>query len=245
MPREIEPLAQEVNALIESNKRVVERARMQVGNLAHSLKTPLAVLINESSQMHPPHKELVRIQADLMQAQVQSYLHRARIAAQRDSILARTDAEPVLERLVRVMRKLNPDKTYHLSIAPKGLMLAMEAQDVEETLGNLIENASRFARSDITLSATMAPAGTVGGDGGRKAWALLVVEDDGPGLEPAEIKEAMKRGRRLDESKPGTGLGLSIVSEIVAEYQGTFALLRAASGGLRAELVLPALSREH
>src|SRR5262249_40492712 len=126
LPREIQPLAHEVNALIESNKRVVERARMQVGNLAHSLKTPIAVLLHDSGQMGVQHRDLIRSQVDVMQGQVQSYLNRARIAAQRESILARTEAEPVLERLLRVMRKLNPDKQFSLSVRPKGLRLAME-----------------------------------------------------------------------------------------------------------------------
>jgi signal transduction histidine kinase len=106
-PREIAPLAGEINALIEANRRVVERARMQVGNLAHSLKTPIAVLINEARDMTPAHAKLVRAQAETMQAQVQTYLDRARIAAQRGSVLARTEAAPVIERLVRVMAKLN------------------------------------------------------------------------------------------------------------------------------------------
>lgn len=244
LPLEIQPLAHEVNALIDSNRRVMERARMQVGNLAHSLKTPIAVLLNDAEQMQAPHGELVKSQADIMRSQVQSYLNRARIAAQRDSILARTEAEPVLERLARVMRKLNPDIEITLSVKPQGLRLAMEAQDVEETLGNLVENAARFARSRIMIAVDAAPKTMTGDDPLRKAWARVVIDDDGPGLNPDQIKEAMKRGRRLDESKPGTGLGLSIVSEIVSEYKGVLGLSRAPSGGLRAELVLPAIGRE-
>lgn len=243
-PREIQPMASEVNALIDSNRRLVERARMQVGNLAHSLKTPIAVLINEARTLDAPHGEVVRSQAEAMQAQVQSYLNRARIAAQRDSILARTDVEPVVERLVRVMRKLHPDKVFETHFGSKGLMLAVETQDFEETIGNLIDNASRFAKRLIRISVGMAPDGMVGADSQRRGWILVEVEDDGPGLEPGEIKEALKRGRRLDESKPGTGLGLSIVSEIASEYQGRFSLTRSAMGGLNAALVLPAIIRE-
>jgi signal transduction histidine kinase len=241
LPREIQPLAQEVNALIENNKRVMERARMQVGNLAHSLKTPIAVLLNDAGQMAAPHGTLVRSQAEIMRSQVQSYLNRARIAAQRESVLARTEVEPVLDRLIRVMRKLNPDKEFSSSVQPKGLRLAMEAQDLEEIIGNLVENASRFAARHVRLDAAPAPPGKTGKDATRKGWVVVCVEDDGPGLDGDDIKEAMKRGKRLDESKPGTGLGLSIVSEIVAEYQGGFSLQRGASGGLRAEMILPAI----
>lgn len=238
-PREIQPLANEVNALIDSNRRIVERARMQVGNLAHSLKTPIAVLLNEARVLEASHGELVRTQVDAMQMQVQSYLSRARIAAQRESVLARTEAQPALERLVRVMRKLNPEKEVHLSINPPGLVLAMELQDVEETVGNLLENAARHARGEVWLNVRPATNEQHAKETGRQ-WIVLDVDDDGAGLDPDQIALAMKRGKRLDESKPGTGLGLSIVSEIVREYQGTLTLSRREEGGLRAELVLPA-----
>ncbi|OHV75655.1 HAMP domain-containing sensor histidine kinase [Rhizobium sp. LCM 4573] len=245
-PREIMPLANDINALIDSNRRIVERARMQVGNLAHSLKTPIAVLLNESRTLDRPQSELVKSQAEAMQAQVQSYLNRARIAAQRESVLARTEAEPVLERLIRVMRRLNPDKNFHLSIQPSSLALAMEQQDMEETVGNLLENAARFCKTGVWVTAVPAPQppGMEGGDQPRRSWVEMAVEDDGPGLEPDQIKEAMKRGRRLDESKPGAGLGLSIVREITGEYQGVFELSRGPRGGLKARLLLPGVTKD-
>ncbi|MGV2129944.1 ATP-binding protein [Agrobacterium vitis] len=247
-PREIEPLANEINALIDSNHRIVERARMQVGNLAHSLKTPIAVLLNEARVLDPPHGEVIKAQASAMQSQVGTYLNRARIAAQRESVLSRAEVEPVLERLVRVMRKLNPDKQFEVQLespgSGQGLVLAMESQDLEEILGNLLENAARHSETTVTVTARIAPGGEVGLDPGRRAWLEIIVEDDGPGLDPDQIGEALKRGRRLDESKPGTGLGLSIVKEITSEYQGKLGLSRGVNGGLLARLVLPALSRD-
>jgi len=243
-PREIQPLAHEVNALIESNRRIVERARMQVGNLAHSLKTPIAVLLNEARTLDSQHGDLVRAQADAMQAQVQSYLSRARIAAQRGSILARAEAEPALERLIRVMRRLNPDKAFELDLHQPGTLLAMEQQDLEEVVGNLLENAARFADKHIVVRMTNGSHPSSDPDITRRAWIELTVEDDGPGLEPDQITEALKRGRRLDESRPGTGLGLSIVSEVVSEYHGKFTLSRSELGGLKATLLLPGLSKE-
>ncbi|MDQ1185508.1 MULTISPECIES: HAMP domain-containing sensor histidine kinase [Agrobacterium] len=243
-PREIQPLAHEVNALIESNRRIVERARMQVGNLAHSLKTPIAVLLNEARTLDSQHGDLVRAQADAMQAQVQSYLSRARIAAQRGSILARAEAEPALERLIRVMRRLNPDKAFELDLHQPGTLLAMEQQDLEEVVGNLLENAARFADKHIVVRMTNGSHPSSDPDITRRAWIELTVEDDGPGLEPDQITEALKRGRRLDESRPGTGLGLSIVSEVVSEYHGRFTLSRSELGGLKATLLLPGLSKE-
>ncbi len=238
-PREIQPLASEVNALIDSNRRIVERARMQVGNLAHSLKTPIAVLLNESRVLEKSHGELVKSQAEAMQGQVQSYLNRARIAAQRDTVIARCEAEPVLERLLRVMRRLNQELTFDLSVLPPGLSFAMEQQDVEETVGNLLDNAARFAKSRVSVAVSPSTEGPTAEETARRSWIEVLVDDDGPGLEPDQIREAMKRGRRLDESKPGTGLGLSIVNEITSEYQGHFALTRSPSGGLRARLLLP------
>jgi signal transduction histidine kinase len=243
-PREIQPLANEVNALIDSNRRIVERARMQVGNLAHSLKTPIAVLLNEARTLEPQHGDLVRAQADAMQAQVQSYLSRARIAAQRGSILARVEAEPALERLVRVMRRLNPDKQFELNFEHPGAVLGMEQQDLEEIVGNLLENAARFAQTKVVVTLATGTHPSSEPEMGRRSWVELIVEDDGPGLEPGQISEAMKRGRRLDESRPGTGLGLSIVSEVVSEYHGHFSLSRSGIGGLKADLILPGLSKE-
>ncbi len=236
---EIQPLASEVNALIDSNKRIIERARMQVGNLAHSLKTPIAVLLNESRNLDATHGELVKAQAEAMQAQVQSYLNRARIAAQRDTVLARAEVRPVLERIVRVMRRLNPATEFVLTMEPDGLVLAMETQDLEEILGNLLENAARFARSRIAIVVDIAPVADIPDDFARRQWIRLTIEDDGPGLEPDQIQMAMKRGKRLDETRPGTGLGLNIVSEITLEYQGRFTLGRGATGGLQASLLLP------
>ncbi len=228
-----------MNALIESNRRIVERARMQVGNLAHSLKTPIAVLLNEARVLEAPHSDVIRMQAEAMQSQVQSYLNRARIAAQRETVLARTDVEPTLERLIRVMRRLHPERVFSLDVDPPVLILAMEQQDLEETVGNLLENAARFAVDEVRITVRPAAEGVSGPDSARKHWASISVEDDGRGLEPDEIALALKRGRRLDESKPGTGLGLSIVTEIVSEYQGTLQLSRGELGGLKADLLLP------
>lgn len=243
-PREIQPLAEEINALIDGNRRVIERARMQVGNLAHSLKTPIAVLLNEARVMDAQHGELVRTQATAMQAQVQAYLARARISAQRGTILARTEAEPALERMVRVMRKLTPDKEFKLNFAEPNLVFGMEQHDLEEVIGNLLENAARFAKSRVEIAVRHGTNPKGDGDNAQRSWLVLTVEDDGKGLDPDQIAEAMKRGRRLDESRPGTGLGLSIVSGVVSEYHGDLKLGRGELGGLKAEMILPGVSKD-
>lgn len=243
-PREIAPLTGEVNALIDNNRRVVERARMQVGNLAHSLKTPIAVLLNESRNMEPDQARLVEEQASAMQNQVQHYLDRARIAAQQNSVLVRTDTAQTLQRLVRVMERLNRDTAFQLQLPTAVPDLAMEQHDVEELLGNVLENAGKWARDTIHISVEATPIGTVeAAKPEGQHQVQICVEDNGPGMPGDQLAEAMKRGKRLDESKPGTGLGLSIIKEITAEYKGRVDLGRSPLGGLRVTLKLPVAVR--
>ncbi|TIP38081.1 MAG: histidine kinase, partial [Mesorhizobium sp.] len=129
-PAEIEPLANETNALIENNRRIVERSRTQVGNLAHSLKTPLAVLINEGRALGGAKGQLIADQAASMQKQVDHYLQRARVAAQRDSVVFRTPVSPLVERMVRVLRKLNPQTRLTLSLPSAEIVFAGEREDL-------------------------------------------------------------------------------------------------------------------
>ena len=229
-PAEIRPLTQEMNGLIDNNRRIVERARTQVGNLAHSLKTPIAVLTNEASAIGGDKGRLVAEQTESMRFQVQHYLDRARVAAQSEGVVFRAPVRPALERLARVMIKLNPGLSFEGPILPDApLVFAGESQDYEEMVGNLLENAAKWTTGVIRLSAEAEADGSF----------RTTIEDDGPGLSDAEIVEALKRGRRLDENKPGSGLGLSIVAETAREYRGTLTLSRSALGGLKAVIVLP------
>ncbi|QKV18619.1 ATP-binding protein [Oricola thermophila] len=233
-PSEIEPLVEEMNALIDNNRRIVERSRTQVGNLAHSLKTPLSVLTNEAAAKAGPSAAVVAEQARAMDYQIQHYLKRARIAAQRESIVFRTEVGPVAEKLVSVMRKLNPDKRIDLQMQARAPVFMGEKEDLEEILGNLLENAGKWARERITLA-----VGDAGTRDGRR-WLSLVVEDDGPGIDADKRETALKRGKRIDESVPGTGLGLSIVAETAGAYGGSVELGESEAGGLRVDIVLPA-----
>jgi signal transduction histidine kinase len=233
-PAEIEPLATETNALIDNSRRMIERSRLQVGNLAHSLKTPIAVLQNEGRAIGGKRGKLVIEQTAAMQQQVDHYLRRARIAAQRDSIVFRTPLLQPLQRLVRVMVKLNPDIRIELHTPESDVVFAGETEDFEEIAGNLLENAMKWARSEVSVSLRAS-------DGlDRDRTAMLVIEDDGPGIPPERASEALKRGRRLDETKPGSGLGLAIVSDLVEEYGGTLELARAELSGLKVVVRLPA-----
>ncbi|WP_352584883.1 ATP-binding protein [Mesorhizobium caraganae] len=231
-PAEIEPLANETNALIENNKRIVERSRTQVGNLAHSLKTPLAVLINEGRALGGAKGQLIADQAASMQKQVDHYLQRARVAAQRDSVVYRTPVTPLVQRMVRVLQKLKPDVSLSLALPAADIVFAGEREDLEELLGNLLDNAMKWAKSTVAVSVT--PAGAAG-------LFEIAIEDDGPGIPEDKARDALKRGRRLDETKPGTGLGLAIVADLVNEYGGALALDRSAMGGLKAVVRLRSL----
>jgi signal transduction histidine kinase len=230
-PPEVEALVTETNALIDNNRGIVERYRTQVGNLAHSLKTPLAVITNEGRAAGGDKGRLIVEQAAAMQRQIEHYLHRARIAAQRDSIVFRTPVVLPLSRMVRVLEKLNPDKRIGLSVGD-GLVFAGEGEDLEEIVGNLLENATKWARSRVEIRVGKAAAG--------RPAILLVVEDDGPGIPEGQAEDALKRGKRLDETKPGTGLGLSIVADLVSEYGGEIELGRSGLGGLKVAVRLPA-----
>ena len=231
-PVEIQPMVDEMNALIDNNRKVVDRARTQVGNLAHSLKTPLAVLANESAAGKSVSAALVSGQVSAMHQQVDHYLTRARIAAQSGGAAFRTDTGTVLGRLVSVMRKLNPALDVNISVPAEVPFFAGEQEDLEEMCGNLLENACKWAASKVTLD--------IGRTGAARPGMFLVhVDDDGPGIPEDGRDEALKRGMRLDETKPGTGLGLSIVRETVEAYGGSITLGKSPLGGLRATIELP------
>jgi signal transduction histidine kinase len=170
-----------------------------------------------------------------MRGQVSLYLDRARRAARAQGIGATTEVKPVMDALARTLERINRGKALEISVdCLPGLRFRGERQDLEEMVGNLLDNACKWAAGRVALSAM--PAGP--GAGGR-SFLAMTVEDDGPGLPQDKRAEALKRGRRLDESKPGSGLGLSIVAETAAMYNGSVQLEDAALGGLRVVLTLP------
>ena len=235
-PSEIQPVAEELNLLIQSNVEIVERARTQVGNLAHALKTPLSVLTNEAASQDGQLAAKVREQAELMRGHVSLYLDRARRAARAHGIGAVTEVKPVLDALARTLERINRDKALTIRVeCPEGLKFRGERQDLEEMVGNLLDNACKWAAGQVALSA--APLTGPGAAG--RTFLAIQVEDDGPGLPADKRAQALKRGQRLDETKPGSGLGLSIVAETAAMYNGSVQLDDATLGGLRAVLTLP------
>jgi len=236
-PPDLAPLASELNQLIDANHEILDRARTQVGNLAHALKTPLSVMMNEAgtSGSDGQLSQTVRTQAAVMRDQVQYYLDRARAAALSGALGGVTEIAPSLDALLRTFTKISQGRGISGSHAIRpGLRFRGEKQDLEEMLGNLLDNAFKWAGSTVEVSL----AGERSDDGERIA---LLIDDDGPGLPPEAMAEVLKRGRRLDETTPGSGLGLSIVVDLAKLYGGGLSLHRSPLGGLRARLELPSV----
>jgi signal transduction histidine kinase len=231
LPSEIVPLQTELNALIDSNKSIIDRARTQVGNLAHALKTPLAVITNEARESDGGVGDKVVEQAEIMRRQISHYLDRARVAARVDVVGSVTEVGTTVEALQRALERINRDKGVRIDVSvPERAVFHGEKQDLEELVGNLLDNACKWSRSAVRV--------TVKGDP-KPGNFNLVIEDDGPGLTEEQMQQIVTRGFRLDESKPGSGLGLSIVSDLANLYHGAFTLTRSDLGGLAAQLRLP------
>ncbi|WP_248306299.1 sensor histidine kinase [Devosia oryzisoli] len=232
-PREIAPLAEEVNELLRSNAQIIERARSQVGNLAHGLKTPIAVLRNEAAANQGSLADVVRSEADKMSGMVTTYLDRARLAARTSLVGKRADAQLVLSRLVRVMAKIHSGVDIEFETPDTGVpWFRGDEADLEEMVGNLLDNACKWSSAQVRVR--------LGSARDARGTQLTVrIEDDGPGLEPQDVQKVLRRGVRLDEKTPGSGLGLDIVKELVDVYGGTLELTRSSLGGLQVDLRLP------
>ncbi|MFA4939080.1 sensor histidine kinase [Brevundimonas sp.] len=231
-PLEIKPLAEQVNRLLDHNQEVVDRQRTHVGNLAHALKTPISVMLAEAGTTQGDLPELVRRQTKVMQGQVDHHLRRARAAARAAHGLGETTpVAEVLDELAVMIEQVFRAKDVEIDWrAPDSLSFLGERQDLQEILGNLIENAAKFSKRRVRISA--------GGNG--LGQMVLVVEDDGQGLPADQRDTVMQRGARLDESAPGSGLGLSIVDDLTRAYGGRLTLADSDMGGLKAVLELPA-----
>jgi signal transduction histidine kinase len=237
-PVEIAPLARETNALIDANREIVERARTHVGNLAHAIKTPLSVIVNEATA-HSSDLFAAKVleQADVMRDQVAHHLERARIAARLTIVGTITDVGPVVDALRRTMEKIHRDRGVAIEVSTgSNAKFRGERQDLEEMVGNLVDNACKWATSRVFIEARVEQST----EPGAAPMLRILVDDDGRGLSEQERAQVSRRGQRLDESKPGSGLGLSIVVDLAGLYGGSLVLGRAPIGGLRAELLLPA-----
>jgi signal transduction histidine kinase len=232
-PSEVQPLVDDLNDLLAQQMAAVERARTQAGNLAHGLKTPLTVLAAERRKLAErgavTTAEVLGQQIEAMRRQIDWQLARARAVSSSRVPGVVSPIGPVVERLVRVLRRVgaNPDVQVTAKVAAEHAF-AGEAQDLEEMVGNLLDNACKWARRRVTVTSE--------GNGGRVA---ILVDDDGPGLPAERREEVFERGRRLDQSVPGSGLGLAIVRDLAEIYGGRVGLEDSPAGGLRVRLELP------
>ena len=220
-PVEIGLVVRELNELLEHNAALLEQARTLAGNLAHALKNPLTVIRNEARSIDQEAGRVIREQTLAMAASIDRHLSRARAAGGAGSIGTRADVKAIVEDLRFSMQTLYRDRGLEIELSGlDGCWCRGEPQDLEEMLGNLLDNACKWARQRVRVV------------GECTADRLVVrVEDDGPGIPPEHQAEVLKRGRRLDESVPGTGLGLDIVSDIAGLYRGSLTLEQAPGGG--------------
>ncbi|PHR94307.1 MAG: ATP-binding protein [Robiginitomaculum sp.] len=235
-PKEIKPLADELNSLIGHNRDVVEYARTHVGNLAHALKTPLAVLVNEAGDKDNAFSKLVTRQAEEMLKQVDHHLRRARAATRGQSIGETTPVLETISSLARTLPRIHRDKDLDIQLSVDKVFVFRGAKrDLEEMVGNLMDNACKWTGSKIRVSAEPVE--------GEEGQLRLIVDDDGPGLDADQYVTVLKRGERLDEATPGSGFGLSIVNDLALAYKGSLQLDVSPLGGLRAILIVPIVVR--
>ncbi len=233
-PEELQPLADELNGLLDAQQVNLDKARSRAGDLAHGFKTQLAVLSSEIRSLHEAgdHTSAERIEqvANAMQRQVEREVTRARANALALSRNIRTDIAPVIRKLQAALARTPRGEEIPVTIdTPDQLKVAMDQQDFLEVLGNVLENALKWAKSAVRISANL-----------QRSEIILNVSDDGPGIPDEKREQVLQRGVRLDMRTPGTGLGLDIVSELVAAYGGRIRLAQSDQGGLLVELALPA-----
>jgi signal transduction histidine kinase len=227
-PAEVQPVVSELNALLDHDAAKLERARTQAGNLAHALKNPLTVIRNEAREVQGERGSILRDQAAVVSNHIERYLVRARAGG--GVLGVRTEVEGTIEDLRFSMNLLHRDRDLDIRVSGAGgLFFRGDAHDLEEMLGNLMDNACKWARTQVTVNARRADS-----------HLLIAVEDDGPGIPEERHAEVLHRGRRLDETVAGSGLGLDIVQEIADLYHGSLKLGGSPLGGLHAQLYLPA-----
>lgn len=229
LPLEVQPMVEELNALLAHSERQAEEARTHAGNLAHALKTPLTVLNNAAHASSPDLDGTVLREAETMQRHVDHHLARARAVGRRATGLSRTSAMESARGVERAVSRLYQHVRF--DIDGKDCNVAMERQDLDELLGNLVENAAKYGGGSVFVTIDAEPEAE-----GCVVW----IEDDGAGIPEKARAEIFERGARLDTGKPGTGLGLAIVRDVAEIYNGSVSLHESEDlGGLLVKLTLP------
>jgi signal transduction histidine kinase len=234
-PAEVQPLVDDLNALLDQRERTVRRAVAKAGDLAHGLKTPLAVLSQEAQRAersgHADVAASVGREVERMRTHIDYHLAHARAAASGATPGAHCLVRPSADALTRTLLQLHAERGLTIDVQiPLDHGVRCEREDLEEMLGNLLDNACKWARNRITIASSRSGANAI----------VIAVEDDGPGLDPALRERVLQRGVRADEAVPGTGLGLAIVGDLAELYEGAIELGESSRGGLSARLRLPA-----
>jgi signal transduction histidine kinase len=246
-PAEVQPLVNDLNALLAHRDDAVRRAVAKAGDLAHGLKTPLAVLSQEAERAAAAgHAELAGVlaeQVERMRRQIEYHLAHARAAAAGAASGARCAVAGSAAPLARTLLRLHAGRGLTIDVlVAEDHVVRCQREDLDEMLGSLLDNACKWARSRVVVtSRTVPPEGgshQVGAAGGSHA-VEITVDDDGPGIAPALRDAVLQRGVRADEAAPGSGFGLAIVRELAELYGGSIALDASPAGGLRARLRLP------
>ena len=231
-PEEVAPLVSDINMLLQRNRDMVKLSRGRAADLAHALKTPSAILRNELVLLAEDHQDVERSLAalDRLDAQLARSLARIRLSNSGETTFARTDLSAVITRFSRLFGKLaERDGKQLRNQCEPDLVIRVDTQDIEEVLGNILDNANKWSRSSILLSARKLPDAVE-----------VLVEDDGPGIRLQDRAEALQAGGRLDTSRPGSGLGLAIAADLLKAYEATLELDdSAALGGLCVRMEIP------
>jgi signal transduction histidine kinase len=232
-PDEVAPLVDDLNGLLDDRERRVARAAARAGDLAHGLKTPLAILAQEIARAEAAGQSdlagSIRQQVTRMRRHIDSHLAQARATAGGASATARTNVADAVAGLVRTMERLYAERALSIQVdVSSDCVVRVPMEDLEEMIGNLLDNACKWTRSRVTIAA--AP------DGGR---AVITVDDDGAGLNAVMRGQVLQRGVRADQAAPGSGFGLAIVGDLAEAYGGSIALEQSPAGGVSARLMLP------
>ncbi|MBF9000691.1 ATP-binding protein [Vibrio nitrifigilis] len=229
-PQEISPLVNDLNALLFHYQELLDRARNHAGNLSHALKTPLSVLKNEVDRLDDDQYQRLSAPVAQIQGQIDYHLGRARMAGSTNILSVKTAPSERIDAISMAFDKVYAEREITLvNELESELQVAVEESDLDEMVGNLLENGYKWSQSLIRVYSE---------DTEQSGWVNICVEDDGPGIETEAMEKAMQRGVRLDETTPGTGLGLNIVSEMAHSYRGKLTLEKAKLGGLKATLRL-------
>lgn len=231
-PSEVQPLIDDLNTLLEQRERAVRRAKAKAGDLAHGLKTPLAILAQEAERIlregHPESADILLQQVERMRRQIEYHLAQSR-AGSGSTPGVLSSVRDSADALVRTLKRLYADRglSFRIDVSEEHLV-RVQREDLEEILGNLLDNACKWGRTQVALS-SHAMDGEI----------LIIIEDDSPGISPSLRESVLERGVRADETTPGSGLGLAIVRELVELYGGSMSLADSALGGLKVSVSLP------